>query len=92
MCSLDFLDVELGVVVRVERVLVVRDDRRLGRRGGDDADGGPDPLQLERVELFMSLLHARIAEEVGYAPVKVRTGGVDGYGVSGAPRLAGKRI
>ena len=44
-------------------------------------------LQLERVELFMPLLHARIAEEVGYAPVKVRTGGVDGCGVGGAPRL-----
>ena len=64
MCSLDFLDVELGVVVRVERVLVVRDNRRLGRRGGDDADGGLDSLQLERVEFGLTIYVDQALREV----------------------------
>ena len=35
-------------------------------------------LQLERDELLMPLLDVCIAEEAGYACVKVREGGVDG--------------
>jgi len=38
-------------------------------------------LQLERVELLMPLLDACIAEEAGYARVKVREGGVDVCGL-----------
>ena len=43
-------------------------------------------LQLERLELSMPLLHACIAEEVGYAPAKVRKAGVDGCGLQRCPR------
>ena len=43
-------------------------------------------LQLERVELLMPLLDACIAEEAGYARVKVREGGVDGCGLQACRR------